>query len=60
MNIIAALTMYRSNTTNSELMPYSFGTIISDKKRMIWSYVVNLMNFLALAAFLVHLKRMLT
>ena len=45
MNGIVALTVYSFNTTHNELMPYSFGTILFDKTRLIWSYGVNLMNF---------------
>lgn len=56
INGIAALTVYLSNSTQSELMPYSLGTILSEKTRLIWSYGINLMNFLTLAAFLTHLK----
>jgi hypothetical protein len=59
INGIAALTVYRSKTTSSALMPYSIGTILSDKTRLIWSYGVNLLNFLALATFLAYLQRIL-
>ena len=59
INGMAALTVYRSKTTSSALMPYSFGTILSDKSRLIWSYGVSLLNFFILVAFLTHLKRKL-
>ena len=56
MNGIVALTVYRFDTTYNELMSDLFGTVILDKTRLFWSYGVNLMNFFALAGFLIHLK----